>query len=48
MTDNFYQRIKEYLLKSPLMTWVLLGFSITFILFFIVPVFFDSSAANAI
>jgi len=43
MIDNIYQRIKDYLLKLPLMTWVLLGFFITFLAFFIVPIFFDSS-----
>ena len=43
MTNNFYQRIKDRLLKLPLLTWVLLGFFITFLSFFIVPTFFDSS-----
>jgi len=43
MIDNIYQRIKEYLLKLPLMTWVLLGFFITFFYFFIVTLFLDPS-----
>jgi len=41
MINNFYQRIKNKILKLPLTVWVLLGFLLTFYLFFIVPVFFD-------
>jgi hypothetical protein len=43
MIYNIYQRIKDRLLKLPLLTWVLLGFFITFLAFFIVPIFFDTS-----
>ena len=43
MMNNFYQRIKEGLLKLSLLTWVLVGFFVTFLLFFIQPVFFDPS-----
>ncbi len=37
------QRFRAYILSLPLLTWVLVGFAITFLLFFIVPVFYDSS-----
>jgi hypothetical protein len=43
MINGFTRRIKDYLLKLPLMTWVLLGFFLTFLFFFILPVFFDPS-----
>ena len=43
MINNFYLRIKDYLLNLPLLTWVLLGFFITFLSFFVGPVFFDPS-----
>lgn len=43
MINSFYQRTKDQLLKLPLLTWVLLGFFVTFLAFFIVPVFFDPS-----
>jgi Glycosyltransferase family 87 len=43
MINNFYQRIKNGLLKLSLLTWVLVGFFVTFFFFFIQPVFFDPS-----
>ena len=43
MINNFYLRIKDYLLKLPLLTWVLLGFFIPFLSFFVAPIFFDPS-----
>ncbi len=43
MIDNFNHRIKDYLLKLPLLAWVLLGFFITFLSFFVVPIFLDPS-----
>ncbi len=45
MTGSFYHRIKHYLLDLPLMVWILLGFFITFIFFFLKPIFFDPSQA---
>ena len=44
MINLFRRRIENYLLNLPLLTWVLLGFLITFILFFICPVFLNSSS----
>ena len=41
--DNFSRRIKDGLLKLPLITWVLLGFFITFLSFFILPIFLNPS-----
>jgi hypothetical protein len=43
MINDLYRRIKDGLLKLPLSSWVLLGFFITFFVFFIGPVFFDPS-----
>ena len=43
MINGFYHRLKDYLLKLPLMTWILSGFFITYCCFFIGPVFFDPS-----
>jgi len=43
MADNLYQRIKDYILKLPLITCFFLGFLITYLFFFIGPVFFDPS-----
>ncbi|HEX8991960.1 MAG TPA: glycosyltransferase family 87 protein [Anaerolineales bacterium] len=37
------KRFRAHLLGLPLLTWVLVGFLITFLAFFIVPVFFDPS-----
>jgi hypothetical protein len=43
MINSLYQRTRDRLLKLPLLTWVLLGFFIPFLAFFIVPIFFDPS-----
>ncbi len=43
MINALYQRLKDYVLNLPLMTWVLLGFAITFFFLFVVPIFFDPS-----
>ncbi len=48
MINNYYQRIKNNILKLPLITWVLLGFFITFFFFFVVPIFFDPSQSMKI
>jgi hypothetical protein len=43
MINLFRRRIENYLLNLPLLTWILLGFLTTFILFFIRAVFLDPS-----
>lgn len=43
MISYLYDRIKNYLLNWPLITWILLGFFITFIKFFVSPIFFHPS-----
>ena len=43
MIKLFLRKLENYLLNLPLLAWILLGFLITFILFFIRPVFFDPS-----
>src|SRR5271157_141876 len=43
MINSFRRRAEKYLLGLPLLTWILLGFLTTFILFFIRPIFFDPS-----
>ena len=43
MIINMYNRIKNQLLNWPLINWVLLGFFITFFIFFVKPIFFHSS-----
>ncbi len=45
MINSFRGQAEKYLLSLPLLTWILLGFLTTFILFFIRPVFFDPSLA---
>ena len=43
MINSFRRQIANYLLNLPLLTWIILGFLTTFILFFIRPVFLDPS-----
>src|SRR5271157_1867516 len=45
MINSFRRQIENYLLNLPLLTWIILGFLTTFILFFIRPVFLDPSLA---
>src|ERR1700690_2573562 len=40
---RFRDRVRDLLQDAPLIAWVLLGFSIPFLFFFIGPVFFDPS-----
>ena len=43
MVSSIYYRTRFYFLNLPLMVWILLGFFITFILFFVIPIFLDPS-----
>jgi hypothetical protein len=43
MINSFRRQIENYILNLPLTIWILMGFLITFILFFIRPVFLDPS-----
>ena len=43
MVNSFRRQAEKYLLSLPLLTWILLGFLITFVLFFIRPIFLDPS-----
>ncbi len=43
MLRNACVRTRDYLLQLPIMTWVLLGFFITFFVFFIGPIFLNPS-----
>ena len=43
MIKSFYQQTRNHISNLPLITWVLLGFFITFLFFFISPIFFYRS-----
>jgi hypothetical protein len=43
MLKQLYIRTRGYFFNLPLTTWVLLGFFITFLSFFVAPIFFDPS-----
>jgi len=43
MITSFCRQLKNYLLNLPLLAWILLGFLIPFILFFITPIFLGPS-----
>jgi hypothetical protein len=43
MFKDILQRAKDGILQLPLITWVLSGFFLTFLFFFVAPVFFDPS-----
>ncbi len=38
-----YNRVKDYVLQQSILTWILLGFLITFLFFFVKPLFLDPS-----
>ncbi len=43
MIDSFDHRTRNYISNLPLMSWILLGFFITYMWFFIRPIFFNPS-----
>jgi len=43
MLTSFLRKTANYLLNIPILYWILLGFLITFVSFFVIPIFFDPS-----